>query len=535
MIICCPSCATRYEVDDARFSPNGRSVRCAECDESWFVPAPEPIEDLTPLSPRDRGDEGDFSDSDSRRDWRDDAYEKEIDEPLFDAEPARERADMRDRNEAAPRRDRADRFERKEQGDRKSARLRIDEDDVAPSRAKRFRDVEVSDRDDDNPDLLPPRDEKGRFIKSKKQAADEKRARAEEKAREKDDARSAKQGFARPDRGGEDRGKNSKKSAKRGYDDVRSEGRDDARGDRGRSGRRPDRDAARQRWRDEDEFETYSPGSRYADDALRAPRAGRANATIVDADFEDVSRPRRGYDDDRAGERDVDIDDEPTGRGFGRKVREERRRATALARMEDLEPIAERVFNDEFFAALRVQPKELERAIRKARRRAEAREKNRLTPLRALGWSAWIGAVTAFLFVAYAYRDNIVAMFPNTAEAYQAVGIKANPYGLKIEGVTHRVAMSTNGPVIEILGRLRNESNADVAPPMLQAEAIGAAGEVLSRWTFAARADSVAKGASIDFSTRADAPDGVNEVVLSFAPPENVKVSIGDLLKTPSN
>ncbi|MEZ5896561.1 MAG: hypothetical protein R3C40_04045 [Parvularculaceae bacterium] len=509
---------------------------------------------MTPLSPRGRSDEADFSDRPERSsrghhaDWRDDAYEQEIDEPLFDAEPAPARSERPGR---AGREDRADRHAPTERGERKSARFRIDEDDAAPSRSKRFRDVEESGADDDKADLLPPRDEKGRFIKPKNQAAEEKRARDEEKAREKEDARATGKGFARPDRGGSGRGgpdrdrnegRNPRRTnaGKRGDEDVREEARSEPRfSGRGKGARhdesRGEREAARRRWRDDDEFETYSPGSRYADDDLRAPRAARTNATIVDADFEDVSRPRRGNDNARADDPDSEFDDEPTGRGFGRKVREERRRATALARMEDLEPIAERVFNDEFFAALRVQPKELERAIRKARRRAEAREKNRLTPLRALGWSAWIGAVTAFLFVAYAYRDNIVAMFPNTAEAYQAVGIEANPYGLKIEGVTHRVAMSANGPVIEILGRLRNESGAAVAPPMLQAEAIGAAGEVLSRWTFAARADNVAKGASVDFSTRAEAPDGVNEVVLSFAPPENVKVSIGDLLKTPSN
>jgi len=44
MIITCPNCETRYEVDEERFHPDGRSVRCAECAESWFVPAPEPIE-----------------------------------------------------------------------------------------------------------------------------------------------------------------------------------------------------------------------------------------------------------------------------------------------------------------------------------------------------------------------------------------------------------------------------------------------------------------------------------------------------------
>ena len=205
-------------------------------------------------------------------------------------------------------------------------------------------------------------------------------------------------------------------------------------------------------------------------------------------------------------------------RRAGEKIREERRRATALMRLDDLDPVAERVFNDEFFTALRVQPRDLERAIRKARRRAEARDKNRMTPLKALGWSAWLGAVAASLFVVFAYKDVIVARFPGAAGAYQAFGVEAAPYGLKIETVNHRIAMSTSGPVIEISGVLVNVAAGSVRPPLLQAEAFDARGGLLSRWTFAPGADLVGRGEKALFSTRSPAPDGVAEVALSFAP-----------------
>ncbi len=414
MIITCPSCATRYDVDDDRFSPDGRSVRCAECNESWFVPAPQPIENLMPLKAKSRkAAAGDDRQETRRSHRRDDAYEEGVDEPLF--EPPS-----------------------------KSARFRIEDEERS--------DPKTTARGEEDGDRRSRRD------------------RADAEDRDHSDGR-------------------------RRNEPAKGEARDE---DKSRSAR--DDDGA----------------------DLRASR-DRRDAKVVDADFEDIDRPNADYQNDML------------GAGFGRKVREDRRRETALARLEDLEPIAERVFNEEFFTALRVQPKELERAIRKARRRAEAREKNRLTPLRALGWSAWLGAIAACAFVAYSYRNNIVAMFPNAKGAYEAVGIEANPYGLKIEGVTHRVAMSPEGPVIEILGRLRNEEKADVAPPMLQAEALGPDGEVLSRWTFPARAEKVRTGQSVDFSTRAPAPDGVSEVLLSFAPAEGVKVSVGDLLKTPSN
>ncbi|MBB5517917.1 hypothetical protein [Amphiplicatus metriothermophilus] len=231
--------------------------------------------------------------------------------------------------------------------------------------------------------------------------------------------------------------------------------------------------------------------------AARAPKEpDHKRAPALDAYFEDVGG-------------------EESPGGFGRRSD---RRGTALARIEDLEPIAERVFNEEFFAALRVQPRALERAIRKARRRAEARAKNRLTPMRALGWAAWLGAVGATAFVVYSYRDAIVARWPEAAGAYAVIGVEANPYGLAIEGVAHRLAMSTGGPTIEITGRLRNDTDAPVTAPLMQAEALGPRGELLARWTFAVEREVVPAGERAAFMTRAPAPDGVAEVALTFAP-----------------
>ncbi len=232
-------------------------------------------------------------------------------------------------------------------------------------------------------------------------------------------------------------------------------------------------------------------------------------ATIVDADWEDVG------------------DYDGPSRGFGRRVRAERRRATAVARMEDVRQFDPSYFDEEFFASLRVTPRELERAVTKARRRAEAREKNRMTPLRAFGWSAWVAAVAGTIYAVVAYRDEIVRIAPKAADAYAVVGIEANPYGLAIQNVRHRLAMSTGGPTIEITGDLANQSFGAVDAPLLQAEALGPRGELLSRWTFAPSETQVEAGGAVAFVTRAPAPEGVAEVALSFAP---TKTAVSDLL-----
>lgn len=52
MILTCPACTTRYEVDAAKFPPDGRTVRCAKCGHVWHAEAhdePEPF--FTPPPP----------------------------------------------------------------------------------------------------------------------------------------------------------------------------------------------------------------------------------------------------------------------------------------------------------------------------------------------------------------------------------------------------------------------------------------------------------------------------------------------------
>lgn len=498
---------------------------------SWFVPAPEPVEELTIASRVDpqparvsagagagAGESGRrFAMFDDRRDAANEAREgRSTADDRTTADDGKGRADVDDGDEALPPRDRWGRFMPK--------RNNQDRDDRPDDASGKSSDHAAFDRAD------------GRRDNGDKRRAPtfDNRAHGD---REDDDVLFPKDSHSRDATAGRHRSSGARRAA--GDDD----------GDRA-----GDRETRRR---------DHSDYGRNDSDLEGVRRGVDRRATILDADFEDVeptfrrrepaeedrstggmsnSRHASGPDlrsDGRSGagsdggtdtrafgrrpdheSRDftlTDADRAEPRETIGRRLREERRRATALMKVEDLDPIAERLFNDEFFAALNVQPRELEKAIRKARRRAEAREKNRMTPLKAVGWSAWLGAIAATVFVAYAYRDQVVLRFPGVARAYDAIGIEAAPFGVTIENVAQRVAMSTSGPTIEIAGVLRSAVDHDVVAPRLRADAIGTGGVVLASWTFEADAERVRKGGEVTFVTRRPAPIGVVEISLSFA------------------
>lgn len=493
MIITCPDCTTRYDVDDERFSPNGRSVRCSSCGESWFVPAPELI-DVEPIKENDSRADKEKPERPSRRENSDRARIR-VGVPKDDADhqdrddDRKDRSDIKNHQESdRKRRDLSDDDRDYEERDRKGRKSRSDHRDDEPRRKS-------YDDDEDEDDSL--------FVRSKDRVENKSKGRGDHdddnaSVRNRNDRDESRHGYRERDDDGDVQEKGWRKGRQfiiEDEDDVenrpffarkKKKERDDDRREPLRFG---DDDYADERskndTRDEERFSDEDDDLEY---------------DVVDADWEDVG------------------EEGPIERGFGRRIRNQRRRATALARLEDVRPLDPQALDDEFFAALKVTPRELETAIRKARRRAEARDKNRLTPLRAFGWAMWLFAVVGVLYVVVTYRDDIVKIAPGTADAYAVIGIDANPYGLAIDNVRHRLAMSTGGPTIEITGHLRNETDGAIDAPLLQAEALGARGELLARWTFAASEAQVSESGIVEFVTRAPAPDGVTEVALSFAP-----------------
>lgn len=535
MKITCPECATRYDLEDDRFLPNGRSVRCTACGESWFVPAPESIEALSadksarPERPERQRHDRDRDEEDQRAPARETGQKRRARFGVPDASGREDEGDDDDEKGFMPPRDEKGRFlpreARRRDEERRNARDAHDDDRQSRRNAYDDDDVdyhgdhEGGDENDDDDALF----DTPIMTANRKAKADKAGRREDADNRETPPKgwRKGKQFYVEDDDDDDHRGDGprgpaaffaKRKSSKRddhkaSRDDARRDGlrfaEDDFEEDFDRAPRRKARNEARsEARRDYDDYDDYD--DELSDDDIIVP----AQATIVDADWEDVEA------------------DSAQGKNFGRRVREERRRSTALARMEDVRRFEPEMFDDQFFASLRVTPRELERAVSKARRRAESREKNRMTPWRAFGWSAWVAAIAGAAYAVVAYRDEIVKVAPTAAEAYAVVGIETDPFGLKIENVRHRLAMSTGGPMIEITGSLRNAGAQPLDAPLLQAEALGPRGELLSRWTFQPDQSTVAGSDKVEFVTRAAAPEGVSEVALSFAPAETAVTAL---------
>ncbi|MEM9233160.1 MAG: hypothetical protein AAGA69_02850, partial [Pseudomonadota bacterium] len=103
-------------------------------------------------------------------------------------------------------------------------------------------------------------------------------------------------------------------------------------------------------------------------------------------------------------------------------------------------------------------------AALKFRERIRARERNRLTPMRCVGWSAWVLAAVS-LVVVLGDRDLMERTWPKSADAYAILlGAPEIPATLQLENVTTRYALSLEGPVLEIRGTVVNVGEAPVLP-----------------------------------------------------------------------
>lgn len=65
-MIVCPNCTTSYDVDPAKLGPNGRTVRCSRCKESWLA---LPVDEMS-MAMAEAGSEADAAPAQDTQDWQ---------------------------------------------------------------------------------------------------------------------------------------------------------------------------------------------------------------------------------------------------------------------------------------------------------------------------------------------------------------------------------------------------------------------------------------------------------------------------------
>ena len=103
-------------------------------------------------------------------------------------------------------------------------------------------------------------------------------------------------------------------------------------------------------------------------------------------------------------------------------------------------------------------------AARATRDRMRAAAANRMTPGRALGWTAWASASAALAFALVFEGPLVRAVFPPSAGLYALRAPPAAPPGLTVEAALGAYALSTQGPAVTVTGRVINAGGADAVP-----------------------------------------------------------------------
>lgn len=411
MIITCPNCTATYDLEDARFLPSGRSVRCSDCGVSWFVPAPEPIEALLPSS-------------------------------RIAPQPNRYNEEQLHTNPHTHHQDTSARPQDNKQAHNSlfSKRPNLGDSNLEghiPQQSSQSASQSVSQSPSQSTSQASPQ------LRPKWGPMAERRASGQQ---------------------------------------------------------------SQPQWR-----RPHEPARRNDDQ-------------ILDTDWEEISPSPQNHDTQSSNLSNA-VPLSPIGEeGHKRHTPTPNQMSARKDPRESRIKIATPLEPDqsdapgEIFASVNVQPRELERALKRVRRKAEARDKNRLTPMRIAGWASLFIVVATTLYAGYHYRNDMVRIWPGSSKVYAVVGINAKPYGLSLENINHRVALSTTGLIVEISGELHNQGEKPIAPPLLQAEALDIHGRLLSRWTFNPDQPLVKGADFVSFKTRSSAPEGIVEVVLSFAP-----------------
>jgi len=142
-------------------------------------------------------------------------------------------------------------------------------------------------------------------------------------------------------------------------------------------------------------------------------------------------------------------------------------------------------------------------------------------PMRVAVGAGWLGLVAIVLLIGWSaltYRQQIAALWPQSASLYHAVGLKANPTGIDIQDVTYHRGSEAGQSVLAVTGILTNATSRELPVPQIRVALIDDDRHELYHWTFVPGVMTLRPGQSAKFVTRlSNPPSGARHFELRFA------------------
>ncbi len=129
-----------------------------------------------------------------------------------------------------------------------------------------------------------------------------------------------------------------------------------------------------------------------------------------------------------------------------------------------------------------------------------------------------LAVLAGLAWAAVKFRQEVVAFWPQTASAYDLIGLKVNSLGLAFQDVSYRITSDRDMPVLEIRGKVTNITQSEITLPVIEAVLKDAQKRELYDWAMQPSVKKLAPGATADFQSRLNSPPmGARHVDLRFA------------------
>ncbi len=147
------------------------------------------------------------------------------------------------------------------------------------------------------------------------------------------------------------------------------------------------------------------------------------------------------------------------------------------------------------------------------RQRAEAKRRRFRRLSEGAAWGGVAACFVAFFAGAFIFRGDVVEAWPRAANAYAAIGLRVNPYGLEIEELNVARGTDPAAPALVVEGIVRNVTGRDRDTAPLAARLLDEHGAVILDWPVYLESPALPSGGEERFrTTLMELPDRAAEV-----------------------